>query len=681
MEKSGRVKKNTIDKPSERTALNAPDEPNLTPTSEVVETDALLSLVEDKIKATEIKAKVRKRSRYDIFKSKNRNSDVSSKKASPYTNVQVDDLITLFKSVENAEINCKIQKVMKPSKSSPEDQATTSNAEENSIAEDAVENEILLDMVIRIPSSLTTNETKELNKVKEEKQCEDTKISKEVASKMEISFSKLKPENNVNVRCQGIFDLAFLYYSEESGKIQPSECFRAVQLLSDSHKNNSLAFCYSMLLCVLTTQPMTWYEMQFLEDSILNFIHLMPKSPENSLADFNASHLCDKGQKATQRLCKNMFQEHNINSLHFDITAILCSSLFNLSTFVKQYCGNIEEEYSYKEKTLKYIFEKTCGASQKLSPTKGTKNDDKLKNDFVISYTIEHCLHIIEHALAINPVKHSSYLHHETLSLHHCLTKLLGWCISIVFSDEKMAVADQESSQKSGFDYHHSTLVSILKIFSILTFNPNEYNTFNNIKGLMEKIMICILKAYFRSAENLFDVLILCLELMVNLFIKNQKTFILLCLKKFKIGNSEEVLAIEALIKMLSETLQKIKEVKAVEIPSQQPVDASNNQENSKEVEKNSELQMVLQAASKDMELSTIAAFTCILITFFMKTKEDFKDYVRQRLPVEVTQDAVDVSKKFMEFATLTGGMPETGLLLLKYAISKLEKLYETEKS
>lgn len=45
--------------------------------------------------------------------------------------------------------------------------------------------------------------------------------------------------------------------------------------------------------------------------------------------------------------------------------------------------------------------------------------------------------------------------------------------------------------------------------------------------------------------------------MLINLYIKNPKTFVLLCLKKFKISESEEILAIEALIKVSLDSFVK----------------------------------------------------------------------------------------------------------------------------
>ncbi|GFW41657.1 WAPL domain-containing protein [Trichonephila clavipes] len=190
----------------------------------------------------------------------------------------------------------------------------------------------------------------------------------------------------------------------------------------------------------------------------------------------------------------------------------------------------------------------------------------------------------------------------------------------------------------------------------------------------MEKVMICILKTYYQSSEKHFDVLVLALELMINFFLKNKKTFVLLCLKKFQISGCEHVHSIEALLKILANSLDKINEIK------QKSLDLKSNNDQSQtdgaEDLEEDDMKLVLEAADEDMELSTIVSFISILLAFFMDTKVGFVDFIRERLISEKCNEAITVSKKVLQFASITGGMPATGILLLRHAIRKLSRLY-----
>ncbi|KFM59221.1 hypothetical protein X975_20864, partial [Stegodyphus mimosarum] len=154
---------------------------------------------------------------------------------------------------------------------------------------------------------------------------------------------------------------------------------------------------------------------------------------------------------------------------------------------------------------------------------------------------------------------------------------------------------------------------------------------------------------------------------MINFYLKNKRTFVQLCLKTFKVDGNVEIRAAEALIKMLLNCVNKIKEVKNITLQAEKANTAHNNEE--------PEIQLVLKAADKDMELSTIVAFISVLLVFFMDAKQSFKEFVLERISSEMFPEIISISKRFLQFASLTGGMPVTGIMILTHSIKRLEIL------
>uniref|UniRef100_A0A2L2YHX5 Uncharacterized protein n=1 Tax=Parasteatoda tepidariorum TaxID=114398 RepID=A0A2L2YHX5_PARTP len=163
---------------------------------------------------------------------------------------------------------------------------------------------------------------------------------------------------------------------------------------------------------------------------------------------------------------------------------------------------------------------------------------------------------------------------------------------------------------------------------------------------------------------------------MINFALKCKKTFVLLCLKKFEINSSEEILAIEALLKILDTSLEKISRVKLRTVENPESNSEVEDQDAPTEQQEVDYLNLVLQAADEDMELSMIVSFTGILLMYFIDTKKSFSEFVQERLSSEKCADVVAVSKKFLQFTLITGGMPATGILLLRTSITKLSELH-----
>lgn len=557
------------------------------------------------------------------------------------------------------------------------------------------------------------------------------------ARKSEVDFtnlySDLKHDNALEIRCKSALTLA-LYLIQDSPDVEFSDILEALNNLGDSHNFPDLAVCHALLLCSFTKLSMSLMELERLENTILSLTgSLKRKDIANQPRLYKIAVLIEHHNEMALKICQQLFSESYLDFWEIDISTICCCTLYNLSSLVKQHDNELGANYCFKNNTVKFILGMTGKSTQEI--VSEFMVSQKQFCPSVSSHRVNQCLHVLEHALSANPRLSSvESLQHESFSLPHCLTRLLGWSVSSVFPGDNA----REDITSDNYKFHLSTLVCILKVLSVLTFNPHQYDSFTNVKGLMEKILICTLKAYFESESNHFDIQILCLEMLINLYIKNQKTFVLLCLKRFKINESEEVLAVEALLKMLSDNLEKIKEVKEStpypqnndeNKPNQMFVHNSNdnsdtdiinessNKKPRKEVArelsdenaiKNSEASIaensttenivmaenstnknivkkskkenvesdpVLLAASKDMEHSTIVSFICVLIVFFMRTKQSFKEFILSKLTSQSLKEATDVSRKFLEFASLTGGMPVTGILILTQTINKLQAL------
>ncbi|GIY39062.1 WAPL domain-containing protein, partial [Caerostris extrusa] len=411
----------------------------------------------------------------------------------------------------------------------------------------------------------------------------------------------------------------------------------ALHLLSNSHKSDVLAISHSLLLFTLTKNT-------------LNLDQIARSRRNDYLSAF--------------KLCQRLFQEKNVDIDAIDVLTLCCSSLRNLSS-----C-KAGEQYKYTPRTLKFILGMTGKATQEIVVENLVTEEENYISRLVSSpsHMVNQCLQVLEHMLSMDPDLPCETLDHEDFSLLHCLTGLFGWCLSFLFQIDN-SENNCLSIEKSLFVFHQTTLVSILKILSILSFNPDRYDSFTNIKGLMEKVMICILKTYYQSEEKRFDILVLALEIMINFSPTNKRTFVLLCLKKFQINGGEYIHSIEALLKMLINSLNKINEVKSKSLTPNLDGEDANDAQTSEEPD----MKLVLEAADEDMELSTIVSFISILLAFFMDIKVSFVDYVRERLCSEKTTEAITASKKVLQFASITGGMPPTGILLLRHAIRKLD--------
>ncbi|XP_055948032.1 uncharacterized protein LOC129981284 [Argiope bruennichi] len=490
--------------------------------------------------------------------------------------------------------------------------------------------------------------------------------NKDLDSLFEILTHEHKPET----RCQSVINLAILC-SENLSSVQLSTILNALHHLSNSHESEVLAISYSVLLFTLSKNTLNLDQIIYLEETILKLaesVLLNTNELGNESIVSKLSSLRGEEYLSAIKLCQELFSRKNIDFDAVDVLTLCCSSLRNLS------CNKIGEKYKYKPSTLNFILGMTGKATQEIV-SENLVADEEGDTSAVVSapsHMVNQCLQILEHMLTVDPDLPCRTLDHEDFSLLHCLTRLFGWCMSFLFQKNPLDENHLRKVEKSLSSFHLATLLSILKILSILSFNPDQYDTFTNIKGLMEKVMICILKAYYQSEEKHFDILVLALELMINFFMKNKKTFVLLCLKKFQINGCENVHSIEALLKILTNSLDKINEIKARSLTR----DANGEENGGNGNPDDADMKSVLEAADEDMELSTIVSFISILLAFFMDTKMSFVEFIRERLSSEKANEAVTVSKKVLQFASITGGMPATGILLLRHAIRKLGRLY-----
>ncbi|GIY05151.1 WAPL domain-containing protein [Caerostris darwini] len=501
---------------------------------------------------------------------------------------------------------------------------------------------------------------------------------------LKISESSIKNVSEINLQslceifslqncseagCQRIINLAVLC-SEDLSSTKLSTVLDALHLLSNSHKSDVLAISHSLLLFTLTKNTLNLEQITRLEEMILKLADaVMLNSDElgNKTVGSRLTLLKREDYLSAFKLCQRLFQEKNVDIDAIDVLTLCCSSLRNLSS-----C-KAGEQYKYTPRTLKFILGMTGKATQEIVVENLVTEEENYISRLVSSpsHMVNQCLQVLEHMLSMDPDLPCETLDHEDFSLLHCLTGLFGWCLSFLFQIDN-SENNCLSIEKSLFVFHQTTLVSILKILSILSFNPDRYDSFTNIKGLMEKVMICILKTYYQSEEKRFDILVLALEIMINFSPTNKRTFVLLCLKKFQINGGEYIHSIEALLKMLINSLNKINEVKSKSLtPNLDGEDVTDAQ-----TSEEPDMKLVLEAADEDMELSTIVSFISILLAFFMDIKVSFVDYVRERLCSEKTTEAITASKKVLQFASITGGMPPTGILLLRHAIRKLDQLY-----
>ncbi|GBM78493.1 hypothetical protein AVEN_114805-1 [Araneus ventricosus] len=430
-------------------------------------------------------------------------------------------------------------------------------------------------------------------------------------------FEILTHQHNPEARCQSVISLAILC-SENLSSMQLSTILNALRRLSNSHESETLAISHSMLLLTLSKNTLNLDQIIYLEETILKLAEsVMLNTNELGNESIVSKLSCLRGEEylSAVKLCQELFSRKNIDFDAVDVLTLCCSSLRNLS------CNKIGEKYKYKPSTLNFILGMTGKATQEIVSENLVADEENDTSAIVSapSHMVNQCLQILEHMLTVDPDLPCRTLDHEDFSLLHCLTRLFGWCMSFLFQKNHLEENHFQRVEKSLSSFHLATLLSILKILSILSFNPDQYDTFTNIRGLMEKVMICILKAYYQSEEKHFDILVLALELMINFFMKNKKTFVLLCLKKFQINCCENVHSIEALLKILTNSLDRINEIKAKPLSRN-----SNGEEPETDGEHNpddADMNKVLEAADEDMELSTIVSFISILLAFFMDTK------------------------------------------------------------
>nr|XP_042909734.1 uncharacterized protein LOC107456490 isoform X2 [Parasteatoda tepidariorum] len=519
------------------------------------------------------------------------------------------------------------------------------------------------------------NKAPEENKVPSEDALKYKGLLQEIDDQLSIEelCAVLQGENTLAKRCQSALSLAVLCRSQLSEK----ECkfiFDTLTSLPNHHNFYAFSFCHSLLLYMLTTQNLSPELCTILEANILKVAHSVINQDAilgNGFTEARIILLGGERYMTACKLCEEIFCDDNLDVNALDVSTICCSSLRSMVKLNHISTGRNQ----FSDDTLKYILSMIGKSTQDIISENLINMEDEDESITIASYTVNQCLQVLEQILSVDPSSPCKTLDHEDFSLLRCLTKLLEWSMISLFP--------QHVSNRAPFKvknavhaFHLSTLVSILKVFSILSFDPDQYDSFTNVKGSMEKIMLVILKTYFQAEDKHFDVLVLALELMINFALKCKKTFVLLCLKKFEINSSEEILAIEALLKILDTSLEKISRVKLRTVENPESNSEVEDQEAPTEQQEVDYLNLVLQAADEDMELSMIVSFTGILLMYFIDTKKSFSEFVQERLSSEKCADVVAVSKKFLQFTLITGGMPATGILLLRTSITKLSELH-----
>ncbi|KAG8186768.1 hypothetical protein JTE90_010662 [Oedothorax gibbosus] len=509
--------------------------------------------------------------------------------------------------------------------------------------------------------------------------------SKDTLADLSSLYERLEQRTSLQTKCQSIITLSS-YCTKDLTAEELCGALGAIDILSNAPVSDSLSFCQGILLFTLTKQNLNNEQITYIENVVLKLANAVIRHDKGYGNIIGLRMVLVKGgyYLKAYKLCQKLFAEKNLDIDAIDVLTLCCSSLKNLSD-----C-EAGENYTYKDSTIKFILGMTGKATQDIvAQNLIASNDDDYTFVSAPSHMVNQCLQILGHMLTMIDASLDempiikTLLDHEDFSLLHCLNRLLGWNMSYLFQKEQPENHVLNIQHSSLVSYHLSTLVSILKILTLISVNPSQYDSFTNLSCLMEKVMICILKAYFQAEENRFDVLVLALELMINFRIKNRRTFVHLCLKKFQINDCEQVLSIEALLKILSSSIEKINEIKRKPLVVEE--EQNTNTEDSEDNEENrvppDNIALVLEASEEDMELSTIVSFISILIVFFMDTKSSFVDFIRERLSREISTEALNICKKVLQFASLTGGMPVQSIHLMTHTIKKLSRLYPNNPS
>ncbi|GFW41653.1 WAPL domain-containing protein [Trichonephila clavipes] len=284
------------------------------------------------------------------------------------------------------------------------------------------------------------------------------------------SLSKLlNQQNSLETRYQSAISLA-VFCSENLSNTQLSSILDALHLLSNSHESDILSISHSLLLLTLTKNALNLDQIIFLEEKILklaNSVMLSTNELGNKSFESRLGLLRGEEYLTAFKLCRQLFLERNIDIDALDVLTLCCSSLRNLSN------NKVGEKYKYKPSTLNFVLGMTGKATQEIVSENLIEDDDEENNCNIVSassHMVNQCLEILQHMLTVDPDLPCRTLDHEDFSLLHCLTRLFGWCMSFLFQKDQSENSCQNVEKSSSF--HLTTLISILKILSILSFNP-----------------------------------------------------------------------------------------------------------------------------------------------------------------------------------------------------------------
>ncbi|XP_054711423.1 wings apart-like protein homolog [Uloborus diversus] len=538
-----------------------------------------------------------------------------------------------------------------------------------------------------------------IKNVKQAYQCHESGETQEFNDDIEYLLECVQECNAIGTRCLSVLNLAakcmgpaFRIHLRAHGTMP-----KIFSALSDAPSDPNLALCTATLMFVLSQDRLT---MDIEASTLSLMIQLLEtdqelENPEKEmdliLKDPALCAMQEKHREKVYQLCEEMKQKGHAKHLKLDNINTGILAMETLLSLTSRKAGEWFKEEMRTLHGLDRIADAvTSSVSLLMSEEKeivALPNDvqlDKLRK-------IDRCLRVLENVTHMNSENQEYIMNYKDSSLLLSCIRLLKLCKSH-FLQQKPIDTDNTSEELSSQKPAKSEspvlmcLLNLLKILSNITYKiPLDDERLSSEGGLMDHVLMSILQVPRAvPLDKRFDLLVLCLGLMINLVEycgANSKKFIeMYALGSFDtVNDGYEMIAAEALVEVMLSRLEaaRVSEEQADELLSSQEEKHAAAIEK-KDVETAADdleetLMKTLQKAGKHMEHSIIAAYIAILLGCVSQSYPEFIEILREYVPDGKFDVMVEVLKKFKSFVTLTGSVGSRELVSIQKVIQVLE--------
>lgn len=499
-------------------------------------------------------------------------------------------------------------------------------------------------------------------------------------------------EDSIEIKCISLLNFAKKFYLSEKfrSELDSAEVLSTMlKTLPDVLSFNNFAFCYTVLLCVLSHYPKDKANQGLMESVLVKFLQSTANRRKSDtisvsggdIGGYELKSLPKDVMERSVELCRLMSICNDWELQEVNIILLICFSARNI--FGHSTKGG---QRSSNQDILCSVMDKIHENVQQLSSKKQGNLAESV--DYLINLRmIWKCLQVLEMASLFHPEnqKYLVFCQNSAISRHS--NRILGFCMKYLYYDSlpqplDTQMSDNDAIQQEKMEFYlKSCLVSILKVLLNISHNCKEgVIKLGAIDGLMEKLLMCILTVGTPRTEEQFAVIILCLELLINLIEPcwaNHKVFAILCLKKFQSSVDSNIHAVEHLIEILAEGLNEISLLEKINNEVTKGVENSSGVDEAVKDSDDAKAECVFTVAGKHMEQHMVCAYICILLGFFVDIKRTFRELVYEKMPRETIEQALLVSKKFLQFVALTEGTGQNSIRSLNVMMTTLQSIHD----